>query len=192
MTLPCLEVDTRCSSTFKMIKKSYKARLLLNAVSERVPELQNVNSYEADWEISKNICKFLYPSTQATEIHLGSKYITISVTTRTFENMLKICNMSTSSNDAYLIPIVHAMNLKLEHYSMLVKSPISLLYRALDSLIRSDVITDSRILGDHIPLPEVSSAEYRDPLGNENNIGTPKKFLFLQAFHYNSQNFFDD
>lgn len=56
MMLLCLDVYTRLSATFTMIKKTYKVRSILKAVDEGVRGLQEVNPTEADWDIRKKIC----------------------------------------------------------------------------------------------------------------------------------------
>lgn len=53
MTLPCLDVDTRWYKTFTMIHKADQVCCLLEGVAERVPELQEFNTREADWDIRK-------------------------------------------------------------------------------------------------------------------------------------------
>lgn len=48
-SLPTLDIDTRWSSTFVMIKNSYKERLIFNSAYHRVPKLQDILVIDEEW-----------------------------------------------------------------------------------------------------------------------------------------------
>ena len=150
--LPELDVETRWSSTFGMLKSAYKARRLLNAVIERVPELGDSTISNADWELTKKLCEFLEPPALATEQQSGSTYCTLSVTTRTYDRMVKICELKECQEDDDLKPLADKMKKKLEQYKDLIKSSTAQLASALDPRIRSYGAADGDLLRKNLPV----------------------------------------
>lgn len=57
--LPSLDVDTRWSSTFNMIKKMYSCRRAINATINRIIDLSDISISEGTWEKSYRVCNFL-------------------------------------------------------------------------------------------------------------------------------------
>lgn len=69
--LPVLDVDTRWSSTFRIIKEAFTGRLIFTAVCNRIHELALFNFPEVDWEKSPVVCDFLESAAMVTELLSG-------------------------------------------------------------------------------------------------------------------------
>lgn len=59
VTVPPLDVETRWSSTFTMLRAAYKARRILSEISNRVPELDFYVISQVEWKKKLYICEFM-------------------------------------------------------------------------------------------------------------------------------------
>lgn len=66
--LPVLDVDTRCSSKFQMIKYEFTATRIFTAVYNRIYELTAFIIPEVEWEKSAVIHDFLESAAAVTEL----------------------------------------------------------------------------------------------------------------------------
>lgn len=80
LELPGLDVDTRWSFTFNMIRKRYAASRVPSAVVTRQENLADLLVSESKWRLVKKVCRFLEAPASATEHLSGSNYVTIPVT----------------------------------------------------------------------------------------------------------------
>lgn len=53
-----IDVETQWSSTFAVIDKEYKSRVVFNALVSQIPELTDVSITEQEWERPKQVCDF--------------------------------------------------------------------------------------------------------------------------------------
>lgn len=123
--LPSSDFEASWYSKVYKIKKSYVARRLLNAVTERVTVLQELQVSETVSKKSKTVGVCLDPVANTTETQSGSKYVTASGNYRTFEWLLNVCNNLMMFNDAVLISIHQAMKGNSEQYSSEVIAPFA-------------------------------------------------------------------
>ena len=78
----CLDVPTRWSSTFHMIKKAYEARHVLDTMTSRCPDLQNKSISNDTWDTVSTISTFLQSAASLTECQSGSTYVTLSMSVK--------------------------------------------------------------------------------------------------------------
>lgn len=83
--LSVLDVETRWSSTFVMIKSAYVSCLIFNSVYNRALELSDFIITGGDWENANSIfCNFLDTAASITELQSGTTYGTLSMSRKAF------------------------------------------------------------------------------------------------------------
>lgn len=160
VSLPTLDVQTRWSSTFIMVKNARKARLVLNTMCDRMPELKPYKVSDTDWEHTGEVCSFLETAAAITTNQSGRSYVTLSLSYMAFKLLMKKCRSAVQDN-SLLKPIAEKMLEKLKIYEPLVCSSISSLSKTLDPRFGNDVITDGDLLRQYLgtlpPSTEVDS-----------------------------------
>lgn len=173
--IPGLDVDTRWSSTFIMIKKAYKAKRVIMSTISRIQDFNNTIT-DLEWEKARKVYEFLETAATITENQSGTEYVTISLTARAFNKMTKKCEQALQSNDDVLKEIAKALLKKLESYRSLVCSDITSLARVFDIRLGNDIIADSDLLRKYIQLNNVQTVSntknhtFLDSLLDEDSI----------------------
>lgn len=152
--IPCLDTETRWSSTFTLIKKSIKAKRVINSMVRQVPELCDYIITDDEWTKAGSVCEFLESAATLTERQSGSQYVTLSINSKLFNRLRSRCESQIGQDDATLKLIAEKMLEKLNSYSELINTELSDLSRILDPRIRNDCISDTDILRSNINLPQ--------------------------------------
>lgn len=97
-TLPCLDVETRWSSTFEMVHSATKAKLVFNAMCEQTPELSQYKISDFDWSHADKVCSFLGTAAAITSNQSGKSYVTLSFSLMAFRLLMKKCNSAIEDN----------------------------------------------------------------------------------------------
>lgn len=152
--LPGLDVETRWSSTFDMIRKCFAARRVLTAMVSREEELEDLLVSESEWKLADKVCTFLSAAASATEHQSGSNYVTVSVTSRIFEKLESSCKDYMEEEEGLLHSVAKAMLLKLEKYRSLVNTEAARFVRILDPRFRTNILSDADVLRCYVDLPQ--------------------------------------
>lgn len=169
VSLPSLDVPTRWSSTFNMIKNAYKARSILNTITSKVNDLRSYAVTNEVWMRASTICTFLESAASLTECQSGSSYATLSVTEKAFRALLSKCNTIMDSNDPLLKKIAEKMANKLLKYESLLCNDMAKLAQVLDPRFGSDILEDSDILRRHVVLPPADQQSEEAPVDEPHN-----------------------
>lgn len=94
--------------------------------------------------------------------------------------MVKMCSLPTALEDTDLAVVATTLQGKLVQYEGLLKTPVSLLARALDPRIRFNVTDDTEILQDHVVLPKDSTNSTTGPNGTNNIGAVPERSTFMR------------
>lgn len=153
VSLPCLDCETRWSSTFEMIKKSFNIRRVINATASRIEELSSSLVTEAEWKTAEKVMSFLEAAASITEQQSGRHYITLSVSVMLFKKLKSKCQEKVDDGDAVLSEVAKKMLAKLTNYMAHIENPLSTLARILDPRFRNNFICDCDQLRALVPLP---------------------------------------
>lgn len=122
--LPSLDIETRWSSTFLMVKKMYEMRRAINVTVLRIPELSDNIIEDNVWEQAYKICTFLEAAASVTEIQSGSTYVTLSRSSKLLGLLISKCESAINSNDPILQPTARSMVKKLHQYVAICNTPL--------------------------------------------------------------------
>ena len=150
---PGLDVETRWFSTFNMIRKGFKARKVIVASINRIPEISDELS-EDEWRRCDKVANFLEAAASMTENQSGSSYVTLSITSKAYLKLIKHCEKQIQQKHDCLKDIAKKMVDKLNSYKSLICTDVASLSRIFDVRIANDIISDSDILRRHIVLPD--------------------------------------
>lgn len=155
---PVLDVETRWSPTFHMIKNFFKVRKMFNTVIHSLHDLEEYLIKEVEWEKAAVICDFL--ETAASVLSF---------------NMLKrrVSNCVNSEHNL-LAPIAQTILRKLESYNVLICSDLTNLAKLFDPRFPTDIVSDSYLLRRYVQVTEQNQQSEQDP------VNATKKTLFEQ------------
>lgn len=151
--MPSLDVPTRWSSTFTMIRGAYRARSVLNSITTKVNDLRSFAVPNEVWEKASSICVFLESAASLTECQSGSTYATLSMTIKAYQLLLTKCNVLVDRNDELLAQVAKKMRDKLLKYNTDLCSELARLAQILDPRFGSDLLSDAEILRRHVVAP---------------------------------------
>lgn len=132
---------------------------VLSAVVSREKDLEEFVVSEAEWKVTNKVCAFLEAAATATKHQSGSLYVTLSITSKTFEKLKAACHIQIKQDDKILTSIATAMLRKLQQYSSLVCTSLAKLARVVDPRFWSDILNDAEILRNFMTLLSADCSE---------------------------------
>lgn len=99
-----------------MNHNAFGSRLVLNAVKNRVAELQLFAILEVDWRAEEELCQFLKVATAATEPQSDPQFVTVSIKLRFFRKSQKSWIKAIFSGDPVLTSVAEVVIGKLNNY----------------------------------------------------------------------------
>lgn len=156
--VPSLNMETRWSSTFHMIRKCFPARHVLTAVVAREEELEDYMMGEAEWNAGERVCAFLEDAAVATEHQSRWLYVTLGFTLRVFEKPERNCCGQKEHGDEFMNSISAAMLQNQEQYTVIINKRSARCARVIDLRFKTDIMNDSNVLREFVSV--TSSSEY--------------------------------
>lgn len=153
ISAPSLDVVTRWSSTFTMLRNAYRIRVFLNTIRSKVHYLRTFSISNDVWEKCWTICDFLQSAASLTECQSGSPYATLGITVKAFKMLLSKCRTIVDKNNVILSPLAQKMINKLTKYDEVLCTETAQLAKILYLTFSSDILSDTEILRRYVVLP---------------------------------------
>lgn len=109
---------------------------------------------EEDWDRCKTVSEFLETAAYITENQSGTNYVTLSLTSKAFNKIIKACDYALSSGNSTIAPFAKVMCEKLISYKNHICSDVASLVRIFAIRIGNDYIRDGDLLRKYINITE--------------------------------------
>jgi hypothetical protein len=178
--VPDLDVDTRWSSSFVMIKSSFELKDVLEAIcNDNNLNVGEKALTEEVWKALRTVSKFLETAAEITTLLSGSGYASLSLQPVIFKKLVKHCEKTledaSACREARSASV--AFKAKILKYEQNLTSDLALLALALDprSGNNGEWVTDMKPR-----IRAVLSSKYGIVLSNEPSA-LPKQSIFLET-----------
>lgn len=103
--LPSLNVLTRWSSIFLMIRNAHKSHAILDTIATRHSNMHSFSVFKTYWNTAVSIGTFLQNAASLTECQLASSYATLGMTVKTFKALTTKCQSVIDANNVIIKPV---------------------------------------------------------------------------------------